>query len=107
MSDEVPYWVLISVLYSAFPMEQRLALSLHRVAADLYERGDSVGVIDEELAHGQVKNNRSEAAIGSITGPTFEAQLETARGKGEVRFILTRQGLELFGASRPPKAMLN
>jgi hypothetical protein len=94
-------WVLISVLFSSFPMEEQLALALHRVAMDLYQRGDSVGLIDQGLAHGQVKNARKEAAIGTITGPVFEAELETERGKGEVRFILTRQGLELMSHGGP------
>ena len=99
MSAEAPPpWVLISVLFSSFPLEDALALALHRVAMDLYQRGDSVGVIDQGLAHGQVKNSRKEAAIGSITGPVFEAELETERGKAEGRFILTRQGLDLMAA---------
>jgi hypothetical protein len=96
-----PSWVLISVLFSSFPMEEALALALHRVAVDLYRRGDGVGEIDYGLAHGRVKNSRKEAAIGTITGPVFEAELETERGKGEVRFILTRQGLELMSANQP------
>ena len=100
-------WVLISVLFSSFPMEESLALALHRVAMDLYQRGDSVGLIDQGLAHGQVKNVHKEAAIGTITGPVFEAELETERGKGNVHFILTRQGLELMAgqaaAPRPPQ----
>jgi hypothetical protein len=104
-AEATPPWVLISVLFSSFPMEEALALALHRVAMDLYLRGDSVGVIDQGLAHGQVKNSRKEACIGTITGPVFEAELETERGKGEVRFILTRQGLSLMeaqaGAPRP------
>lgn len=91
-----PSWVLISVLFSSFPMEESLALALHRVALDLHRRGDGVGEIDHGLAHGRVKNTRKDAAIGTITGPVFEAELETERGKGEVRFILTRQGLELL-----------
>jgi len=98
-------WLLISVLFSDFPMEEPLALALHRVAMDLYQRGDSVGVVDQGLAHGQVKNVRKEAAIGTITGPVFEAELETERGKGAVHFILTRQGLELMAAeSAVPRA---
>jgi|APLak6261675434_1056106.scaffolds.fasta_scaffold06352_2 hypothetical protein len=96
-----PSWVLISVLFSSFPMEEALALALHRVAIDLYRRGDTVGLIDHGLSHGQVKNTRTDAAIGTITGPVFEAELETERGKGEVRFILTRQGLELMAAHEP------
>jgi hypothetical protein len=104
-AEATPPWVLISVLFSSFPLEDALALALHRVAMDLYQRGDSVGVIDQGLAHGQVKNCNKEAAIGTITGPVFEAELETERGKAEVRFILTRQGLELMGGqSSTPRA---
>ncbi|MFZ5440680.1 MAG: hypothetical protein ACOZQL_11780, partial [Myxococcota bacterium] len=72
---------------------------------DLHRRGDGVGEIDHGLAHGRVKNTRKDAAIGTITGPVFEAELETERGKGEVRFILTRQGLELLSGEKdsPPR----
>lgn len=98
MSAEVPppAWVLISVLFSSFPLEQGLALALHRVALELYNGRDQAGHIDHDLAHGTVKNLNSNAVVGSITGPTFEAELETERGQGVVRFILTRQGLELM-----------
>ena len=104
--EPVPYWVLISVLFSSFPLEQGLALALHRVAADLYENNDSAGLIDHQLAHGTVKNLNREAVVGTVVGPTFEAELETERGKGLVRFILTRQGLQLLagrGASPVPR----
>lgn len=110
MSAEVPppSWLLISVLFSSFPMEESLALTLHQVAVDLYRRGDGVAVIDHGLAQGQVVNSRKDAAVGTITGPVFEAELETERGKGQVRFILTRQGLDAMGvqearAERPPR----
>ncbi|MGV3624211.1 MAG: hypothetical protein ACO1OB_25560 [Archangium sp.] len=104
-ADAPPSWVLISVLFSTFPLEEDLALALHRVAVDLYRNNSSAGLIDHGLAHGQVKNANKEAAVGTITGPVFEAELETERGKGEVRFILTRQGLELLEArAREPKA---
>lgn len=103
VSAEVPppSWLLISVLFSTFPMEEGLALTLHRLAVDLYRRGEGVAELDHGLAHGRVKNSRKEAAVGTITGPVFEAELETERGKGEVRFILTRQGLEALQASPP------
>lgn len=97
-ADATPSWVLISVLFSTFPLEESLALALHRVALDLYRRNGSVGLVDHGLAHGQVKNAQKDAAVGTITGPVFEAELETERGKGEVRFILTRQGLDLLEA---------
>jgi multidrug efflux pump subunit AcrB len=40
-----------------------------------------------ELAQGRVRNLRKVFAIGSITGPGFEADLETERGKGLVRSL--------------------
>jgi hypothetical protein len=106
-AEALPPWVLISVLFSSFPMEDALALALHQVALDLYRRGDGVGLIDHGLAHGRVTNPRKEAAVGTITGPIFEAELETERGKGQVRFILTRQGLELMSARAAASTALN
>lgn len=109
-AEATPSWVLISVLFSTFPLEERLALALHRVAMDLYQRSASAGAIDHGLAHGLVKNANTDAAVGTITGPVFEAELETERGKGEVRFILTRQGLDLLearAAAPQPPTFLN
>lgn len=96
--DDVPYWVLVSVLTSTFPLDQGLALALHRVALELYKTGGGLGHVDHDLAHGQVKNLKQEALVGTVGGPVFEANLDTERGEGLVRFILTRQGLELFDA---------
>lgn len=95
---DVPYWVLVSVLTSTFPLEQGLALALHRVALELYKTGVGLGHVDHQLAHGQVKNLKQEALVGTVGGPVFEATLDTERGEGLVRFILTRQGIELFDA---------
>ena len=105
-ADPIPYWVLISVLFSTFPLEKDLALALHHVAVDLHRREANTALVDQPLARGTVTNLHREAAIGSITGPVFEAELETERGRAQVRFILTRQGLELF-AEPPPPAQLN
>jgi hypothetical protein len=88
--------MLISVLFSSFPLDQGLALALHRVALDLYRRKETAGLIDHDLAHGTVTNLHNHVALGTITGPTFEAELDTERGAGQVRFILTRQGLDLL-----------
>jgi hypothetical protein len=96
--------MLISVLFSSFPLESGLALALHRVAVDLFRREVSAGAIDHQLAHGLVRNLNQDAVVGTITGPTFEAELETERGSGLVRFILTRQGLERLAQVEPPAA---
>lgn len=97
-SNEVPYWLLVSVLTSTVPLEQGLALALHRVALELYRTGGGAGEVEHQLSKGQVKNLRKEALMGTVGGPVFEATLDTERGEGLVRFILTRQGIELFDA---------
>jgi len=90
--------VLISILFSSYPLEDGLAFALHRVAVDLHERDASAGSVDHALAHGLVRNLHKEVVLGTFVGPAFEAELETERGKGQVRFLLTREGLELSGA---------
>jgi hypothetical protein len=105
-AEPPPYWVLISVLTSSFPLTPALAMSLHQAAYDLYSRDDTVGQVIGDLANGKVRNLRKDVLIGTIGGPAFEAELETERGHGMVRFLLTRQGLELMGA-KPPRSMLN
>jgi hypothetical protein len=101
-AESTPYWVLISVLSSSFPLDQGLALALRQVAFELYQADQTAGLVEHKLACGQVRNLRKEAAIGSITGPVFEAELETERGAGLVRFMLTRQGLNLLTEKSAP-----
>jgi hypothetical protein len=90
----IPYWVLISVLMSTQPLDEGLALELHRIAFQLYRTGTSTGKLQRELESGEVRNLRQDIAVGSLQGPLFEAELETSRGKGLTRFVLTRAGLE-------------
>jgi len=102
-SDETPpYWLLISVLFSSQPLTPSLAMTLHQTAYELHERGDAVKEVAGDLLSGKVRNLRKEVALGGIAGPAFEAEIETERGSGVVRFILTRQGLELMRQAPPP-----
>jgi hypothetical protein len=98
MSDDpsTPYWQLISVLFSTQPLTSALAMCLHQAAFELYKRNDTVGQVAGDLISGQVRNLRKEVLVGSIGGPAFEAEIETERGSGTVRFFLTRQGIELM-----------
>lgn len=109
-TEAPPSWVLISVLFSSFPLEEGLALALHRVALELYRHGRGAGELEHGLARGVVRNKNQDAAIGTLTGPVFEAELETERGQGEVRFLLTRQGLEALQVvaehAPPPNARM-
>jgi hypothetical protein len=110
MAESPPHWMLISVLFSSLPLSDSLAMSLYQVARELH-RGDlPAGEVMEEMAQGRVRNLRKVFAIGSITGPGFEADLETERGKGLVRFLITREGLARTRGERRPKpkaALLN
>jgi hypothetical protein len=95
-------WTLISVLFSSVPLSAALAATLHEAAVQLYRRDEPTSPVAGELVHGRVVNLRKTMQLGAISGPAFEARLETERGSGTVRYLLTRQGLELLGLSEPP-----
>lgn len=96
MADEVPpYWMLISVLFSTLPLQQPLAMALYQVAYELERTSAGEGEVSSGLAQGRVVNLRKDVLLGSMGGPSFEAELETERGKAQVRFFLTRQGLRM------------
>jgi hypothetical protein len=101
-----PYWVLISVLFSSFPLSEAVAMCLHEAAYGLHRSGGSVAPVAGDILSGKVHNLRKQALIGTIGGPVFEAQVETDRGKGLVRFLLTRAGIELMYEREKPQ-MLN
>jgi hypothetical protein len=97
-----PGWTLISVLFSTFPLERALAAVLHQAAVDLYRRDEGFGPVAGDIVSGRVINLKKSLSLGSITGPAFEADIDTARGSGKVRYLLTRQGLEAMGVEGPP-----
>jgi hypothetical protein len=43
---------------------------------------------------GRVTNMHRSFALGSISGPGFEADVEMPAGRGKVRFLLTREGVD-------------
>ncbi len=89
-----PYWQLISVLFSSVPLTSELAMSLYQVAVELHRGGQPRGEVMLARAQGRVRNLRRSFALGAIAGPGFEADVETERGAGRVRFLVTRQGLD-------------
>ncbi len=96
--DATPYWVLISVLQSTQPLSPSLAMTLHEAAFALYRSGGGSAPLAGDTLSGRLTNLRKDALLGTIGGPLFEAEIETERGSGMVRFLLTRQGLELYAA---------
>jgi hypothetical protein len=97
-----PTWLLISVLFSSVPLTAALAATLHAAAYELYRRDGAAAPVSGDVVSGRVRNLRKEMLLGTIGGPAFEAELETERGPGKVRFLLTRQGLESMRAATPP-----
>ncbi len=91
-----PYWVLISVLFSSHPLTPAVAMCLHQAAYTLYRKDGAAEQVAGDLISGTVRNLRKDVVLGSISGPAFEAEIETERGAGVVRFLLTRQGLEMM-----------
>jgi hypothetical protein len=102
-------WTLISILLSTIPLEASLAATLHEAALDLYRRDAGVGQVAGDVVRGRVVNLKKTLQLGAITGPAFEAKLDTARGSGTVRYLLTTQGLEREGLSseRGKRPLLN
>ena len=99
-----PYWVLISVLFSSQPLTPTLAMTLHQAAYELYRRGDSEQRVAGDLLTGTVRSLGKDVQMGALSGPAFEAEIETERGSGVVRFLLTRQGLEMLENPPAPAA---
>ena len=103
-AESVPYWLLISVLFSTVPLTDALALRLHHAALDLFRRDDGVAKLHGDLVQGEVRNLKKDLLLGTLGGPGFEAHVDTERGAGVVRFLLTRQGIEIMAGRAKPRA---
>ena len=104
--DSVPYWRLISILFSTFPLTPALAFRLHQSAYELYRSDKGVAALEEDggiVVSGEVRNLKKNALLGTLSGPAFEARIDTERGEGIVRFLLTQSGIELM-ASRDTRS---
>jgi hypothetical protein len=109
MADDSHGWTLISVLFSSVPLDRGLAATLHQTALELYRADGTVQQVGGDALTGRVVNLRKTLQLGAISGPAFEATLETARGSGKVRYLLTTQGLDLAGirAREPKRGLAN
>lgn len=97
--------MLLSVLFSTFQLTPSLTVTLYEAAFDLHTNDKSATKVAGDILSGTVRNLRKHALLGTIGGPTFEAEVETERGKGTIRFLLTREGLEARG--HVPKELRN
>lgn len=98
-------WLLLSVLFSSVPLSEALAVRLQKTAFELYAADERARRITGPALQGEVRNLRKSFSLGGLSGPAFEAELETERGQGTVRFMLTQEGLALLAKSRPRHLM--
>jgi hypothetical protein len=103
-ANSTPSWRLISVLLSTIPLTPALAGTLHQAALDLLRRNAGMTPVAGDLVQGRVVNLKKDMLLGTIGGPAFEAELDTERGAGKVRFLLTREGLEAEQLEEPSTA---
>jgi hypothetical protein len=94
-------WRLISVLFSTQPLSSTLARILFDTAWELYRTDQGSSKITAPLVQGRLENLRKDMLLGTVGGPAFEATVDTERGTGTVRFIITRQGLEYMAEQIP------
>lgn len=102
-AETSPGWTLISVLFSTVPLSSSVAATLHQAALELYRSDRPSSEVAGDLLSGRVVNLKKTLQLGAISGPAFEARLETARGSGTVRYLLTTQGLEAEGLGAAPR----
>jgi hypothetical protein len=86
-------WRLIAVLQSTGALGSSLAMKLYETAVGLHlERKESASLAGDDGV-GTVRAVGRELLLGVISGPGFEAQIDTAAGRCTVSYIVTREGL--------------
>jgi hypothetical protein len=98
-------WQLVSVLFSTQPLTASLARVLFDAAWELYRSDGERAPIRAPLAQGHIENLRKDVLLGTVGGPSFEATIDTERGAATVRFVITRQGLELMAQQVGPEQL--
>ena len=101
-------WRLISVLFSTVPLTSSLAGTLLEAARSLWASGGGSTAVAGDTLSGRVRSLRKDVVLGAISGPAFEADLETERGAAKVSFLVARSELgEGAPARKAAKAYLN
>ena len=95
MADESPpYWALIAALFSSISLTEPLAMALYYAGCDLYQRNQEAGEVAGDLLSGKLRRLQEHAVLGNFSGPAYEARIDTERGAGLVRFLISREGLQ-------------
>lgn len=101
--DDAPDFTLLSILFSTQPLTPSLSMCLYEAALELHASGEGGKQVLGDVIQGVVRNLHREVAVGAIAGPLFEADVETERGAGKVRFLLTQQALAAHGRAPEPR----
>jgi len=101
--EKPPYWALIAALFSSVPLTESLAMALYHAGCDLYQRNREMGDIAGDLLSGKLTRLREHVVLGTFSGPAYEARIDTERGPGVVRFLITREGLQWIERQPPPQ----
>jgi len=95
MADESPpYWALIAALFSSISLTESLAMALYYAGCDLYQRNQEAGEVAGDFLSGKLRRLKEHVVFGNFSGPAYEARIDTERGAGVVRFLITREGLQ-------------
>lgn len=99
-------WELISVLFSSQPLSPATARVLFDAAWELYRSDQGTAAINAPLMQGRIENLRRDMLLGTVGGPAFEATYDSERGTANVKFLITRRGIELM-ANQLPSSSFN
>jgi len=81
-------------------------MALYHAGCDVYQGNPGAGEVIGDLVNGKVRNLHRHVVLGTFSGPAFEARIETERGRGVVRFLITHEGLKWMEQHAAPQ-MLN
>lgn len=99
--ERPPYWLLISVLFSSVPLTAEAAWTLYDAAIDLIHANEDEAALHSDAVSGTLRSLGKHVVMGSIGGPAFEAEVSTPEHEdATVRFLVTRQGVDLAEARR-------
>jgi len=101
VGPETPSWFLIAVLASTIPLSDDASISLYDAACEMLDARQEEALLRSAIVTGSIKNLGTDVVVGTLGGPLFEADVIAGGTSGQVRFLVTRQGLALREEKRP------
>lgn len=76
------------LMTSGLPLNDQLSNLLVSMATDMLRKNKSKRKIKRDTIEGEIRTKQKRAQIGGISGCVFEATIEVATGRTEVKFIV-------------------